>query len=194
MADMEISVSVSSRTYLKSIDSFIDQFSSLTEIDFAIAPGNQADRGEATVRGILSYTGHPFRVLVKGHWINRYGWMSSRKLYFNNLIGRRWLANVDIPDLELFPKRYGPLNTVTFQAGLELSILVAHTNHVSITERKISAGHDVSDGGVVTCLLEMAFAGNCGISVDLPDTEGKYGTDHRHMAFVLPVYQKCSFR
>ncbi len=105
------------------IDGFIDQFSSLTEIDFAIAPGNQADRGKATVRGILSYTGHPFRVLVKGNWINRYGWMSSRKLYFNNLIGRRWLANVDIPDLELFPKRYGPLNTVTFQAGLELPFL-----------------------------------------------------------------------
>ncbi|GLC44010.1 hypothetical protein PLESTB_000219600 [Pleodorina starrii] len=32
----------------------------------------------------------------------------------------------------------------------------------------LSAGHDVSDGGLVTALLEMAFAGNCGLSVDLP--------------------------
>ncbi|PNW79730.1 hypothetical protein CHLRE_08g364800v5 [Chlamydomonas reinhardtii] len=32
----------------------------------------------------------------------------------------------------------------------------------------LSAGHDISDGGIVTTLLEMAFAGNCGISVDLP--------------------------
>ena len=105
------------------IDSFIDQFSSLDEIDFAIAPGNQADRGEATVRGILSYIGHPFSVLSKGKWVDQYGWMSPRKLYFNDLIGRRWLANVDIPDLELFPKRYGPLNSVNFQAGLELPFL-----------------------------------------------------------------------
>jgi len=28
---------------------------------------------------------------------------------------------------------------------------------------KISAGHDISDGGLVTALLEMAFAGNCGV-------------------------------
>lgn len=31
----------------------------------------------------------------------------------------------------------------------------------------VSAGHDVSDGGLITCLLEMAFAGNCGMEVDL---------------------------
>ncbi|CAM9493571.1 unnamed protein product [Chrysoparadoxa australica] len=34
--------------------------------------------------------------------------------------------------------------------------------------RAISAGHDRSDGGLITLLLEMAFAGNCGISVDIP--------------------------
>ena len=37
-------------------------------------------------------------------------------------------------------------------------------------ERKISAGHDVSDGGMIVALLEMAFAGNCGISLDLPSS------------------------
>ncbi|MDE2998112.1 MAG: phosphoribosylformylglycinamidine synthase [Gemmatimonadota bacterium] len=39
-----------------------------------------------------------------------------------------------------------------------------------IAEGSVAAGHDRSDGGVVTCLLEMAFAGNCGIDVDLPTT------------------------
>lgn len=34
-----------------------------------------------------------------------------------------------------------------------------------VREGKISAGHDVSDGGVVVTLLEMAFAGNCGLKV-----------------------------
>uniref|UniRef100_A0A672UTN7 Phosphoribosylformylglycinamidine synthase n=1 Tax=Strigops habroptila TaxID=2489341 RepID=A0A672UTN7_STRHB len=36
-----------------------------------------------------------------------------------------------------------------------------------IRERVLSAGHDVSDGGLLTCLLEMGFAGNCGLHVDL---------------------------
>ena len=39
-----------------------------------------------------------------------------------------------------------------------------------IAEDAVAAGHDRSDGGIVTCLLEMAFAGNCGISIDLPTT------------------------
>ncbi len=40
---------------------------------------------------------------------------------------------------------------------------------------KVTAGHDVSDGGYITCLLEMAFAGNTGIRAMLPmasDGEG----------------------
>jgi len=37
-----------------------------------------------------------------------------------------------------------------------------------LAEGLISAGHDRSDGGLVTTLLEMAFAGNCGIEVSLP--------------------------
>ncbi|CAG35433.1 phosphoribosylformylglycinamidine synthase [Desulfotalea psychrophila] len=31
----------------------------------------------------------------------------------------------------------------------------------------ISAGHDRSDGGLVTTMLEMAFAGNCGLKIEL---------------------------
>jgi phosphoribosylformylglycinamidine synthase len=37
-----------------------------------------------------------------------------------------------------------------------------------IAVRLVTAGHDRSDGGLVTTLLEMAFAGNCGIDVALP--------------------------
>ncbi|CAH1268464.1 PFAS [Branchiostoma lanceolatum] len=38
---------------------------------------------------------------------------------------------------------------------------------MSSTEGVLTAGHDVSDGGLVTCLLEMAFAGNYGLAVDI---------------------------
>jgi len=42
------------------------------------------------------------------------------------------------------------------------------TTQKLLRERKISAGHDISDGGIAVALLEMAFAGNTGFSVDLP--------------------------
>ncbi len=41
-----------------------------------------------------------------------------------------------------------------------------------LEERVLAAGHDRSDGGLVTTLLEMAFAGNHGIEVELPDPAG----------------------
>ncbi|KAK9169871.1 hypothetical protein Syun_002011 [Stephania yunnanensis] len=31
----------------------------------------------------------------------------------------------------------------------------------------ISDGHDINDGGLIVCVLEMAFTGNCGVSLDL---------------------------
>ncbi|CAI5970495.1 unnamed protein product, partial [Closterium sp. NIES-65] len=37
-----------------------------------------------------------------------------------------------------------------------------------IGRRLVSSGHDVSDGGIITAILEMAFAGNTGVTVDLP--------------------------
>jgi phosphoribosylformylglycinamidine synthase len=51
--------------------------------------------------------------------------------------------------------------------------------------RILTAGHDRSDGGLITALLEMAFAGNCGIDVSL---EGLgHGSDPLHPAAPLPV-------
>ena len=38
-----------------------------------------------------------------------------------------------------------------------------------ISEDLILAGHDRSDGGLITTLLEMAFAGNCGIEIEMQD-------------------------
>ncbi|KAL8151773.1 hypothetical protein V2J09_021581 [Rumex salicifolius] len=36
-----------------------------------------------------------------------------------------------------------------------------------LEEELISAGHDISDGGIFVSVLEMAFAGNCGVHLDL---------------------------
>ena len=105
------------------IEQYLPQFSSITAIDVAIAPGNKAERGLATVKAILSYTGHPFEVFKEGQWQDAYGWMDSKMVDFGDIVGKRHLANVDVPDLELFPVRYNVSDCVSFQAGLELPFL-----------------------------------------------------------------------
>lgn len=105
------------------IDHYKSYFSEIYSIDISIAPGNKAERGEATVRGILSYTGKPFDVFRDGVWKQACGWMESRSVDFGGVLGKRWLANVDVPDLALFPERYAVKDEVKFQAGLELGFL-----------------------------------------------------------------------
>ncbi len=105
------------------IERYQNQFSTIDSINLAIAPGNKAERGLATVEAILSYTGHPLNVFKDGRWQDVYGWMDSKVNDFGGFVGKRHLANVDVPDLELFPSRYGVTEQVSFQAGLELPIL-----------------------------------------------------------------------
>ena len=50
-----------------------------------------------------------------------------------------------------------------------------------IKENRLLAGHDVSDGGLVTCLLEMAFAGLSGLNVNIEHTES--GADSLEVLF-----------
>ena len=42
-----------------------------------------------------------------------------------------------------------------------------------IGERLLASGHDRSEGGLLTTVLEMAFAGDCGVEVDLEGGEGE---------------------
>lgn len=37
----------------------------------------------------------------------------------------------------------------------------------AVTEDLLSAGHDVSDGGLLVCVLEMAISGNYGCEIDI---------------------------
>ncbi len=50
------------------------------------------------------------------------------------------------------------------------SLLARSFNAVQelVAKGLITAGHDRSDGGLITTLLEMAFAGNCGLAADIP--------------------------
>ncbi|XP_066999437.2 phosphoribosylformylglycinamidine synthase [Anabrus simplex] len=46
------------------------------------------------------------------------------------------------------------------------------TTQKLIKENMILSGHDISDGGLITCILEMAFAGLSGINVEISNKKG----------------------
>lgn len=105
------------------VDHFKSRFRALYGIFHCIAPGNRSPRGEGAARAVLSYAGRPYRQWADGEWRIAYGWQDVQRVAFANGVGRRWLANCEVPDLELFPARYAGVRTVKFQAGLELTVL-----------------------------------------------------------------------
>lgn len=104
------------------IDHFQDDFECIDALDYGVTPGNQTDRGIGTVAAILSYVGKPFKTLIKGDWKQVHGWQDLHKTHYP-VIGKRWMSNCDIPDLDLFHERYPNLETIRFYAGLQLSLL-----------------------------------------------------------------------
>ncbi|HEX4859784.1 MAG TPA: hypothetical protein VFV07_01020 [Rhizomicrobium sp.] len=95
------------------IEHFRHEFERVDEIDFGISPGQQTPRGLATVTAIMTYVGKAF------HGVH--GWQDVHRRAYPTL-GKRWMANCDIPDLDLLPARYG-LKRVRFFAGSELGFL-----------------------------------------------------------------------
>jgi phosphoribosylformylglycinamidine synthase len=55
-----------------------------------------------------------------------------------------------------------------------------------ISEDLISAGHDRSDGGLIVTLLEMAFAGNCGIEITIGNEDSGVGRDIENSSHLTP--------
>ena len=99
------------------IETFKHEFSVIENLTFGISPGQKAERGLATTQGILSYVGKPLK-RVTGDIKTRYGWQDIYLQHYPTL-GYRWMANCDIPDLDLLPQHYG-IKTIHFSAGLEL--------------------------------------------------------------------------
>jgi len=161
------------------IDHYASLFDTISEINVSIAPGNKSERGEATIRGILSYTGKRFLVFKNGFWISAYGWMDPRHLDFGGIIGKRWMANVNVPDLELFPDRYNVAGAVRFQASLELPFL--HLTMVGMAA--LAKWHLIRNWSgmtrpiIHTSKLFKSFGTDKGamqVEIKGSDTEGKY--------------------
>jgi saccharopine dehydrogenase-like NADP-dependent oxidoreductase len=103
------------------VDELRERFLQVEEIRMAIAPGQRAPRGKATIAAVFSYAGKPFKWLHNGAWCDAWGWQELTRMRFAGL-GERWAAACDVPDLVLFPQRYPGVKTVEFRAALELGI------------------------------------------------------------------------
>ena len=76
--------------------------------------------GLSTILGVLAYAGRPILQLKDGQPHPVIGWqgLTLRKL---PRLGTRLVANVDVPDLDLFAARYGA-HTLSFKAGAGLKV------------------------------------------------------------------------
>lgn len=96
------------------------QFAKVEELGIYLSPGNHFNPGEATTASVLGGAGRPIAVLAAGRFATVYGWQGLSRRTIPG-VGRRWFGYVDVPDLELFPSADPNLQTVRFQAGVEVS-------------------------------------------------------------------------
>lgn len=101
------------------LEHFKHEFASIESLRFGISPGQGAERGLATTQGILTYVGKPLAPFA-GH-ARAFGWQDVHQQEYPGL-GKRWMANCEIPDLDVLPPRYG-IGSIRFSAGLELAPL-----------------------------------------------------------------------
>ncbi len=102
------------------LEHYKHEFLEIDEMKYGISPGQKAERGLATTQGILSYVGKPLNPF-SGRERVAYGWQDIYRQTYPEL-GKRWMGNCEIPDLDLLPEHYG-VKSIQFSAGLELGAL-----------------------------------------------------------------------
>lgn len=97
------------------------RFSRVRELEISLSPGNHFSPGEATTASVLSGVGKPLVMREHGAAKTVYGWQGLKRRTIQG-IGPRWMGYVDVPDLDLFPAADPNLETVRFQAGVEVTL------------------------------------------------------------------------
>ena len=132
------------------IDKLRVSFSRIDTIECAITSGAKPP-GEATMRGTLAYAGKALSVWSENRWKTAHGWQGLRFKRYPYL-GARLIAHCDVPDLDLFPKRY-TASTVQFRAGtaskfqmatLWLVAWLVRMNLLSSLDRYVSRMHRIA--------------------------------------------------
>jgi hypothetical protein len=104
-------------------DEITRDFESVQALELGIAPGQKAPRGLATTRAVLSYCGKPIPSFADARTGTRMGWSDIVRRAYPEPVGSRWLAQVDLPEIVLWPRRYAGLRNVDTRASLESRVL-----------------------------------------------------------------------
>lgn len=136
------------------IDHYLPAFRRLEAVDYGISAAQHTNRGLATTSAVLSYVGKPMTMLGDGAMKTVYGWEDTHGVNYPGL-GWRLFGNCDIPDLELFPRRYPTLRSMRFCAGHELKLLHVGTRMLGALVRMGIVG---SLSMHAEGLLKLAFA------------------------------------
>ncbi|WP_277758141.1 saccharopine dehydrogenase NADP-binding domain-containing protein [Pseudomonas sp. A34-9] len=101
------------------IDEQRQHFSRIDSIEHGISSSAKMP-GLSTIEGVLAYAGKPIKQLKNGKVHEVSGWLdlTLRKM---PQMGTRLLANVDVPDMDIFAHRYGA-QTLSFKAGAGLKL------------------------------------------------------------------------
>ena len=101
------------------IDQYRYRFTRIDAIEHGISSSAKMP-GLSTVEGVLAYAGKPIKQLRRGQVHEVLGWqdLTLRKMPG---LGTRVLANVDVPDMDIFASRYGA-HTLSFKAGAGLKL------------------------------------------------------------------------
>src|SRR5476651_1477333 len=101
------------------IDQYRYRFTRIDSIEHGISSSAKMP-GLSTVEGVLAYAGKPIKQLRHGQVHEVLGWqdLTLRKM---PQLGTRVLANVDVPDMDIFASRYGA-HTLRFKAGAGLKL------------------------------------------------------------------------
>jgi hypothetical protein len=103
------------------VDMLQPQFATIASIDHGITSGAKPP-GLAAMEGVMGYVGKPIAQWHEGAWRTTCGWQDLTHRAYPPPVGARWLGNCDVPDLEIFPRRYAPVKTVVFRAGVAMSV------------------------------------------------------------------------
>ncbi|UST76585.1 saccharopine dehydrogenase [Pseudomonas siliginis] len=101
------------------IDQQRSRFARIDSIEHGISSSAKMP-GLSTVEGVLAYAGKPIKQLKHGQVHEVPGWLDLTVRTMPQL-GTRVLANVDVPDMDIFARRYGA-HTLRFKAGAGLKL------------------------------------------------------------------------
>lgn len=102
-------------------------------IDTAILPGNRAPRGASVIANIVGQLGGQVVTWRGDAWREQRCWSDARRIALAADLVRTGRI-IEVPDLRLFPERFGA-RSVVFRAGLELGILNAALSFVAAIRR-----------------------------------------------------------